>query len=115
MIDNCAPNETDNNLIYINSAFYDIIKNIKRIQPKKGEYSSTIKRIILNNQQHGYISIRKITEIFNDFAKKNDKKTISKSEVHRIIKNVLKLSYRKTNIKTNKLINDLILKYSFFF
>ena len=115
VIDTCAPKETDNNFVYINPSFYSIIKNIKRIEPKKDESAATIKRIILNNQQHGHISIRKITEIFNDFAKKNEEKTISKSKVHRIIKNVLKLSYRKTNIKTNKLIDDLTLKYSFFF
>ena len=70
VIDTCAPNETYNNLVYINSAFYDIIKNIKRIEPKKDKSALTIKRIILNNQQHGHIFIRKITEIFNDFAQK---------------------------------------------
>ena len=78
VIDTCAPKETDNNFVYINPSFYSIIKNIKRIEPKKDESAATIKRIILNNQQHGHISIRKITEIFNDFAKKMRKKLFQK-------------------------------------
>ena len=115
VIDSCINNEIDNNFIFINSFTYDIIKHMKRIKPKEDEIATTIKNIISDNHKYGHLSIRKITEIFNNSAKKNGKKIISKSKVHRIIKSVLNFSYRKTNIKTNKLVDEISLKYAFFF
>jgi len=74
VIDSCINNEIDNNFIFINSFTYYIIKHMKRIKPKEDEIATTIKNIISDNHKYRHLSIRKITDIFNNSAKKMAKK-----------------------------------------
>ena len=45
----------------------------------------------------------------------NELKKLSKSSIHRIIKNIFLLSYRKTKIKKDKICSPIYIKYGYFF
>ena len=74
-----------------------------------------IEEIIQENSSEGHISIRKITSKYNEICLINGLKSISKTQVHRISKNILLLSYRKTIAKNIKILNSKFIKYVYFF
>lgn len=107
--------EINNDMIFVLPFFAEIMSEVIKVIPELDEKSLLIKNIIALSSNIGHISVRKITEKYNEIADLNNKPKISKSQVHRIIKNKLKYSYRKTIPKTHKLISEKYIKYSFFF
>ena len=79
------------------------MNNLNKVEKNIDNEALIIKNIIKNNSNDGHLSIRKITEKYNSICDGCNLKKISKSKTHRIVKNVLKYSYRKTKIKNNKL------------
>ena len=109
------PSSIDDNNYYITPIFSQIMNNIKKVEPFKDKKSLIIEIIIKDNLKKGHISIRKITQEYNKISIKEEVPKISKTHVHRIIKNVLKYRYRKTTLKNNKLLENYSIKNSFFF
>ena len=105
-----------NDNIYIATPFFSLImNNIKKVEPIKDKKSLIIENIIKDNSKKGHISIRKITQEFNKICAQEEVSKISKTHVHRIIKNILKYRYRKTTLKNNKLLGNYSIKNSYFF
>lgn len=101
--------------IYILPVFKILFDNIKIIKPEKDDRAKKIHEIIINWPKESNISIIKITNEYNKFAALNNTKIIHKSQVHLIMKNILKLRFRKTKIKTAKLLLNSSILQSFFF
>ena len=104
-----------NNVIYITNELQQIFLNVQKVIPKKDDKSLLIETIINENSNYGHLSIKKISEEYNKCCQLKGLKKISKTEVHKIIKNVLLLLYRKTQIKNNKLLSESYIKYEFYF
>lgn len=104
-----------NKIIFISQNIKDILLNVKKILPKKDDKAILIENIINSNSTSGHISVRRITTEYNKICMNIGLKKISKSTVYRIIKKKLLLSYRKTNIKNSKLVNQIFIKYGYFF
>lgn len=107
--------KSNNNLIYISPFFSLIIDNLQKTEKKADNTALLIKKIIKDNSNVGNISVRKITERFNSIRDNYNLPKISKTKTHRIIRNVLKYSYRKTKVKNNKLLadNSILSSYTF--
>jgi hypothetical protein len=101
--------------IYILPFFKFLFDNIKKIEPERDEKAKKINEIIMNWPKESNISIIKITDEYNKFASLNNKRIIHKSQVHLIMKNILNLRFRKTSIKTTKLLLNKSILQSFFF
>ena len=104
-----------NNIIYISTELRDILKNTIKIIPKKNEKDLLIENIIYSYSKTGHISIRKIKEEYDKIAQLKGFKSISSTQIYRIIKNKLGLSYRKTIIKNSQLISNTYIKYEYYF
>lgn len=89
--------------------------NVQKVDVKVDNKALLIQKIINQNRETGHISIRKITEKYNNICINHNLNKISKSQSHRIIRKVLKYSYRKSKIQNNKLLKDNSLVYSYFF
>lgn len=74
-----------------------------------------IEQIINSYSNKSHISIRKIKEEYNKTAGQKNLKTIGTTQIYRIIKNKLNLSYRKTLIKNSKLLSKEFIKYAIIF
>ena len=107
--------KSNNNLIYISPFFSLIIDNLQKTEKKFDNTALLIKNIIKDNSNVGHISVRKITERFNSIRDNYNLPKISKTKTHRIIRNVLKYSYRKTKVKNNKILadNSILSSYTF--
>jgi len=103
------------NIIYITPLLRDLLINTIKVSPKKNEKDQSIENIIYSTAQQGHISIRKIKEEYNKDAESKGLKSIGATQIYRIIKNKLNLSYRKTIIKNSKLLSEVYIKYSFYF
>ncbi len=108
-------NDNQKKIVYILPSFKAIMENLEIIEPQVDDRANKIKEIIQNWPKESSISIKKITEAFNQFALSNNKNTIQKSMTFLIMKNILKLSYKKTTVKTDKLLNNTSILQSFFF
>ena len=106
---------SDDNIISVLPLFSLIMDNVQKVNATLDRKSLLIQDIINKNREAGHISIRKITEKYNNICTAHNLNKISKSQTHRIIRKVLKYSYRKTKIKNNKLLNSISLVYSYFF
>ena len=104
-----------NNIVYISTELRDILTNTIKVIPKMNEKDLLIKNIIDSYSNTGHISIRKIKEEYNKNAEKKGLKPISTTQIYRIIKNKLCLSYRKTMIKNSKLISNIYIKFGYYF
>ena len=109
------PSSINDNIYYVTPLFSLIMNNTKKVEPIKDKKSLIIQNIIKDNAKKGHISIRKITQEFNKICTKEEVSKISKTHVHRIIKNVLKYKYRKTTLKNTKLLENYSIKNSYFF
>lgn len=114
-IKNFSRNDEEENIIFIKENVKLVMLNIKRNEPKIDNKAKLIEEIIQENSSEGHISIRKITSKYNEICLIKGLKNISKTQVHRIVKNVLLLSYRKTIAKNIKLLNSEFIKYGYFF
>jgi transposase len=107
--------ESDPKNVYVLPFFASLMDNIKIISPKLNDRALKIQEIIQKWPRSTNISIRRITEEYNNYALSNNKNTIQKSLVHEIMKNLLKYKYKKTSVKTDKLISKNSIKLSFYF
>lgn len=105
----------NNNIIYVTPLFSLFINNLKKVEKKIDKRALLIEKILKENSQKGHISIRKITEKYNTNCIQDNLPKISKTQTHRIVKNVLKYSYRKSKLKNNKLLENNSLISSFVF
>lgn len=106
---------SDGNIISVLPFFSFIMDNVQKVNVIVDNKALLIQNIINQNREVGHISIRKITEKYNNICEDQNLNKISKSQTHRIVRKVLNYSYRKTKIKNNKLLNDNSLVYSYFF
>ena len=94
--------------------FKQLIDNIAIIKPKLSQRELIIKNILDSSPKNTNISLKKIESQFEGIAKSKKIKTIKKSTIHYIIRNILKYRYRKLTIKTNKLLDNNYIKFCFF-
>ena len=102
-------------IVYVSPFFKQVLQCLVPCKIILSERASIINNILINYKEPSQISINKVTEKYNEFALSNNKKPLHKTSIYNIIKNVLKYSYRKSNIKTNKLETKEYIKYCFFF
>ena len=107
--------ESEPKNVYVLPFFASLMDNIKIISPKLNDRALKIQEIIQKWPRNTNISIRRITEEYNNYALSNNKNTIQKSLVHEIMKNLLKYKYKKISVKTDKLISKNSIKLSFYF
>lgn len=101
--------------MYVLDWFDLLMKNVKKISPIPDERAIKIREIIQNWNNNSNISVKRVTEEYNNYALKNNKKIIHKSLVHKIITKTLNFHYRKTAVKTNKVLsNDSIVSLCYF-
>lgn len=100
--------------IYVLTFFKELIKCNVPCEPYFSERVSIVKNIINNSQTSSQVSINKITEKYKEFPLANNKTILHKTSIYNIITKELHYTYRKTTIKTNKLITYEYNKYSFF-
>ena len=105
----------DQNTIQVKPFFSLIIDNLKENKKRIDDKASLIRDIIKKNSKKGSISIRKITENYNTICNDKNLPKITKSTTHRIVKKILRYSFRKTKLKNYKLIENKSIIYSFFF
>jgi len=92
-----------------------LIENIKKPEQHLDDKDILIQSIIENSSKNKHISLAKITEEFKNVAETKNIKPIKKSSINLIMKNKLLYRFRKTSIKTDKLLKKQYIKYSFFF
>jgi len=114
-IDEIKKHNSENEQISVLPFFSIIIDNLQKVEKKIDNKDLLIENIIKGNNNGTHLSIRKITEKFNNICGNYNLNKISKTQVHRIVKKNLRYSYRKTKIKTNKLIDKNSIMHSYFF
>ena len=108
--------ETKNKkLLFVLPFFKDLIDNIIPIPNKISNRAQVIKDIVLKLGETNHISLNRIANSYNEYATNNNQKIIHKTTIYNILKNELKFRYKKTTVKTYKLLTDEYKKYCFFF
>lgn len=108
---NNAQDENNNYIIPLLPKFYDAIINLKELPILFDSTSNNIKIILDNYKDISSISISKIKKLY----KEKFSQIISRTKIHRILKNHFHLVFRKTTLKPNILENILYKKMSFLF
>ena len=96
----------DPKIIFVDKNMADLITNFKPITIKINNEEAKIKEIIEKSKDRISLSCRKISQILRE----EYNMIVCKSKIHLILKNRLKLSYRKTAIKNLKIISPIYLK-----
>ena len=94
------------NIIILNEYMANLVENWKPIETKLTKEELIIKEILEKTEDRISLSCRKIANILKEKYNLN----ICKSKVNLIIKNRLKLSYRKTVIKNSKILSKNSIK-----
>ena len=76
---------SDDNIISVLPLFSLIMDNVQKVNATLDRKSLLIQDIINKNREAGHISIRKITEKYNNICTAHNLNKISKSQTHRII------------------------------
>ena len=108
-VQNLRDNLNDN-IISIPTYYASFFENMIKKPLALNERELTVDNIIKNYDGNKSLSCQKIMEIYND---KNIQK-ISKTTIYRIITKRLGYSFRKTSVKTNKLLTKNSIKQIFF-
>lgn len=74
-----------------------------------------IRDLIQSSPKNQNISINKVMERFNNIAESKHLSKLKKSNIHKIMRNILKLHFKKKVIKNKKLITPNYIKFSCFF
>ena len=103
---NCADND-----IEIKREFYDALINLKEMNKENSYYAKKIKEIYDEYKGEKKITLRNIQIQY----KQKNNQYISLMTISRILRNHLKIHYRKTTLKNPKLSNDNYLLMAFCF
>lgn len=104
-------NDNENNMINILPIFREAIFKLKELPLMNNPIYKNIENILLERNLNCNISISKIKEIY----KKKYGLTLSRTKIHRIIRNKLHFSFKKTILKPRNLENNTYKKMSFLF
>ena len=107
-IDNVDNNKYN---IQILPLFYKAFQNLKELPVLFDPISNNIKNILVDYIDNSSISLTKIKTLYNQKFSKD----ISRTQIHRILKNRLHLVFRKTILKPKILENKIYKKISFLF
>ena len=95
--------------------FKELMEYVVPLKQNISERAKIINDIINNYQDPSKISLNNITDEYKKYCQNNNIKPIQRTTIYNILKNELHYSYRKTTIKTNKIISKDYIKYSLFF
>ena len=111
---NSFKESTEQNFYYVLPFFKELISNIKTRNFNINNRATIIREIIEKLNLNSSASINKIKEEYNKIAVNHNQKCLSRSSIYKIIKNELKYKYRKTSVKTSKILSNTYIKYCFF-
>lgn len=108
-------NQKNEQQIFILPIFKSIMENVHKIKPILSQRDIIIRDIINSSTKDRNISIKKITNKFNEIAKEKGLSEIRKSTMHFIMRKKLKYHFCKKTIKNDKIVSNDFIKFSFFF
>ncbi len=108
-------NENQSNF-YVLPFFNMLMNNVYKVKPSL-DYNAKIIDNIMKSKvgKETNLSLSKITEEYKRIANVKNIKPLQKSSVHKILRNILGYKYRKTTVKTSKLIANESIKFTIFF
>lgn len=107
--------ENNEHQIFVLPFFNDLMNCVVKVQPVLNKRDAIIKDIILSLPKNENISIKKVTEKFNNVADNYNLSKLQKSSIHKIMRNKLKMNFKKKSIKNRKLISQKYIRFSYFF
>ena len=103
------------NIIKVLPFFKELMDNCIPLKRNLSERAKTVDKIIKDLKDPCQISLKKITSEYQKYCEKNKVKIINKTSIFNILKNELNYRYRKTTLKTNKLLTNQYIEHSFYF